>query len=310
MILEEFDECKTSTFDPYEVENVIPNFPKIGITCFSKKLMDRYVETFKGEKISEIKNANGHIPVYKINYRGTNIALFMSLVGAPACTVAYEEIIAMGLEKLIIFGTCGVLNREIEDLAIIIPTSAIRDEGTSYHYMKPSVEIPVNKKYKKDFIEILNKNNISYVEGKTWTTDAPYRETRDKVLKRKEQGCVCVEMECASINAVAEFRNKDIFQFFYAADNLDNAKWDQRSLGNDEKLSEKERIIYLALELALKISKKGESKMEEKKCNCSPDCTCGCQEGKECTCTDEKCNCDEKCTCGCHEDKKQCDCEK
>ena len=39
-------------------------------------------------------------------------------------------------------------------------------------------------------------------------------------------------------------------------------------------------------------------------------CKCGCQEGKECTCTDEKCNCDEKCTCGCHEDKKQCDCEK
>ena len=50
MILEEFDECKTSTFDPYEVLNVIPNFPQIGVTCFSKKLMDRYIETFNGEK--------------------------------------------------------------------------------------------------------------------------------------------------------------------------------------------------------------------------------------------------------------------
>ena len=253
MILEDFDECKTSTFDPFEVENVIPDFPKVGITCFSKKLMDRYVEIFKGEKIAEISNANGRVPVYKIMYKGIEFALFMSRVGAPACTVAYEEVLAMGLEKLIMFGTCGVLDRNIEDLAIIIPSSAIRDEGTSYHYMKSSEEISVNEKYVSEFIEVLNANKVSYVKGKVWTTDAPYRETRTKVLKRKEQGCVCVDMECSAMNAVAKFRNKDLFQFFYAADNLDSAKWDQRSLGNDDRLSEKEKIIYLVLELAIKM---------------------------------------------------------
>ena len=178
----------------------------------------------------------------------------MSRVGAPACTVAYEEAMAMGLEKLIMFGTCGVLDRSINDLAIIIPTSAIRDEGTSYHYMKSSTEIKVNEKYKEDFEEILNKNNISSIEGKVWTTDAPYRETRDKVLKRKKQGCICVDMECSAMSAVAKFRNKDLFQFFYAADNLDSTKWDKRSLGNNDRLSEKEKIIYLALELAIKMS--------------------------------------------------------
>lgn len=253
MVLEEFDECRTSTFDPYEVENVIPNFPKIGITCFSKKLLDRYVEIFNGEKIAELSNANGRIPVYKIKHKGIEIALFLSRVGAPACIVSYEEIIAMGLDKLIMFGTCGVLNMEIEDLAIIIPNSAIRDEGTSYHYMKASDEIEVNNKYKKEFINILKDNYISYVEGKVWTTDAPYRETRDKVLKRKEQGCICVDMECSAMAAVAKFRGKELFQFFYAADNLDSVKWDKRSLGNDDRLSEKEKIIYLALELAEKM---------------------------------------------------------
>lgn len=253
MILEEFDECKTSTFDPYEVQKRIPNFPKIGITCFSKKLMDRYVEIFNGEKIAEISNANGKVPVYKITYKDIEIALFMSRVGAPACIVSYEEVLAMGLEKLIMFGTCGVLDRNIEDLAIIIPTAAIRDEGTSYHYMKTSDEISVNEKYLSEFIEVLNNNKVSYVEGKVWTTDAPYRETRAKVLKRKEQGCVCVDMECSAMNAVAKFRNKDLFQFFYAADNLDSAKWNKRSLGNDDRLSEKEKIIYLVLELVTKI---------------------------------------------------------
>lgn len=253
MVLEEFDECKTSTFDPCEVQNVIPGFPKIGVSCFSKKLIDRYAETFNGEIIGKISNANGKYPIYKINYKGVDIALFMSIVGASACTVAYEEVTAMGLEKLVLFGTCGVLDSKISDLAIIIPTAAIRDEGTSYHYLESSPEIKVNEKYKTDFEEILQKNNISWVEGKAWTTDAPYRETRNKVLKRKEQGCVCVEMECASINAVAKFRNKDLFQFFYAADNLDSTKWDKRSLGNDDLLEDKEKIIYLALELAIKM---------------------------------------------------------
>jgi len=255
MILEDFDECKTSTFDPCEVENIIPNFPKIGITCFSKKLLDRYVEIFNGEQIAELSNANGRVPVYKIVYKDIEIALFMSRVGAPACIASYEEILAMGLEKLIMFGTCGVLDRNIEDLAIIIPTSAIRDEGTSYHYMKASDEIVVNEKYIKEFVEILENSKVSYAKGKVWTTDAPYRETRAKVLKRKEQGCICVDMECSAINAVAKFRNKELFQFFYAADNLDSIEWDKRSLGNSDKLSEKEKIIYLVLELILKINK-------------------------------------------------------
>lgn len=253
MLLTEFDECQDSTFNPSDVEKRIPGFPKVGITCFSKKLLDRYVEIFNGSMIAEISNANGKVPVYKIEYEGKEIALFMSRVGASACTVSYEEVLAMGLEKLIMFGTCGVLKKEIEDLAIIIPTSALRDEGTSYHYLKCSDEIAVNEKYKEEFKDILKKNNISYVEGKVWTTDAPYRETRDKVLKRKEQGCVCVDMECSAMSAVAKFRGKELFQFFYAADNLDGAKWDQRSLGNDELLSEKEKIIYLALDLALKM---------------------------------------------------------
>ena len=255
MILEEFDETKTSTFDPEEVQNVVPNFPKIGVTCFSKKLLDRLVDAFDCEVISEISNANGHYPIYKINYKGTEIALFQSIVGASACVVALEEVFAMGLEKLVVFGTCGVLDRNIEDLAIIIPTSAIRDEGTSYHYKKSTDEIITNVKYQDEFIELLNEHNYSYTLGKTWTTDAPYRETRTKVLKRKEQGCVCVEMEASAIAALAEFRGKDVFQFLYSADNLDSAKWDQRSLGNNDLLDEKTKIGLLAIEFANKIEK-------------------------------------------------------
>lgn len=262
MILAQYDSCKDSTFNPNEIENKIPNFPKIGVTCFSRKLINKIIKEYNPEQIAVISNANEKVPVYKLNYKGLDIAFFMSRVGASACTVSYEEILAMGLEKLIMFGTCGVLDKDIEDLSIIVPTHAIRDEGTSYHYLEASDEIEVNKKYKIEFIELLKKHKYPYIEGKTWTTDAPYRETKDKVIKRKKAGCVCVEMECSAMNAVAEFRNKDLFTFFYAADNLDSQKWEPRSLGCNSNLNEKEKIVFLAFELALKIGSK-ENQMQE-----------------------------------------------
>ena len=255
MVLEEFDDTIESTFDPYEVENVIEGFPKVGVTCFSKKLFDQLVNSFNGVEIALSSNGNGKLPIYKINYEGREIALFMSRVGASVCAVQYEELFAMGLEKIVVFGTCGVLDKEIEDLAIIIPNCAIRDEGTSYHYLKSSREVKVNPKYINEFIKLLEEHNYSYTIGKVWTTDAPYRETRKKVLDRKKEGCICVDMECSAISALAKFRNKEVFQFFYAADNLDSAKWDQRSLGNSEKLSDKERIGLLAIKFAVNLDK-------------------------------------------------------
>ena len=255
MVLDEFDETMNSTFDPYEVENVIDGFPKMGVTCFSYKLFHQLVKKFGGEEIALSSNGNGKEPIYKINYKGHEIALFMSRVGAPACVVQYEELFVMGLEKIVVFGTCGVLDKKIEDLAIILPTSAIRDEGTSYHYVKASREISVNPKYQEDFMNLLDEHNYSYIKGKVWTIDAPYRETRKKVLARKNEGCICVDMECSAIAALAKFRHKDIFQFFYAADNLDSSKWNQRSLGNSVKLSDKEKIGLLAIEMATKIDK-------------------------------------------------------
>lgn len=251
MLLEEFDETISSTFDPYEVENVIEGFPKIGVSCFSKKLFDQLINKFRGIEIAFSSCGNGKLPIYKINYEGLDIALFMSRVGAPACVVQYEELFAMGLDRIVVFGTCGVLDKNIDDMAIIIPNAALRDEGTSYHYLKASREIIVNQKYKTKFIELLNKHNYSFKEGKVWTTDAPYRETRKKVEDRKKEGCICVDMECSALAALAKFRNKEIFQFFYAADNLDSAKWDKRSLGNNDKLSDKEKIGLLAIKFAI-----------------------------------------------------------
>lgn len=253
MNLFEFDSSKTAILNPEQVVDKIEGFPKVGVTCFSKPLIDKVLEAFEHEEVAYTKSANGSIPIYKLKYKDKELAFYMSNVGAPGCVASYEELMAMGLEKLVMFGTCGVLKKEIEDLSIIIPTSAIRDEGTSYHYMEPSKEVEVNTKYKDEFIQLLEEHNYSYVMGKTWTTDAFYRETKEKMDRRKEQGAVSVEMECASMAAAARFREKDFFQFLYAADNLDQTNWDPRSLGCSANLSKKEQIALLALEFAIKL---------------------------------------------------------
>ena len=89
---------------------------------------------------------------------------------------------------------------------------------------------------------MLSEFGYSYVEEITWTTDAFYRETQDKINKRKNMGAICVEMECAAMQVLCNFRGIDFFQYLYAGDNLDHPKWDPRSISGNSKLNEKEKI--------------------------------------------------------------------
>lgn len=253
MILEEFDSTVSAVINPDMVAKKIENFPEVTIACFSWELADSVLEAFPHTELCRLYSAVGTKQVYEINYKGERFAFYRCYVGEPPCVAEYEELMAMGSKRLILLGNCGVLDSNIEDCGIIIPTKAIRDEGCSYHYAPPSDTIEVNRKYRKLFKEVLSDFGYSYVEGTTWTTDALYRETREKVDRRREQGAVCVEMECAGMQALCDFRGTEFFQFFYAGDNLDESEWDPRSIAGNVKLDEKSRIILLAFELGLKI---------------------------------------------------------
>ena len=255
MLLNEFDPTETAIFSPSMVFEPIPGMPRVAVSCFSFVTFDRMLALFPDAiQIAELKCACQRFPVYKVRYKDVELALYMSAVGAPPCVGSQEEIYALGAECLVLFGTCGVLDREIADCAVILPTSALRDEGTSYHYAPPSDEIEVNVRYGQLFLEMMEELHLPCVTGKTWTTDSMYRETREKTARRKAAGCVCVDMECASVAAVAQFRKKEVLQFFYAADNLDSAEWDERSLSNFANLEEKDRIALIALEAARRIT--------------------------------------------------------
>ena len=211
------------------------------------------VKLLNGKVIAQTMNKNQHFSIYKVDYKGKEIALFMMDVGAPGSAGQLEEIYALGIEKVIVFGSCGVLDKSIEDCSIIIPNVAVRDEGLSYHYIPASDEIVVNENYVEEFEEILKSAGCKYTIGKTWTTDAIYRETRAKMEKRKAAGCICVEMECSALAAVAKFREKKLFHFLYAADCLDGSEWDSRSLCSEVNFTIKDAFGGLALELAVRI---------------------------------------------------------
>jgi uridine phosphorylase len=93
---------------------------------------------------------------------------------------------------------------------------------------------------------------LPYVNGKTWTTDAIFRETKGNMEKRRSEGCITVEMECASIMAVAQFRNVEAYQFLYAADCLDGVEWDARTFGNLPQ-DDREKFLRIAVEVAVNI---------------------------------------------------------
>ena len=253
MLLEQFDPAVRAVINPDYIHKPIDDFPETIVSIFSHNLFDSMVEALDGIQIAETHDVEGVWPVYEVTFKGKRLAFYKARLGAPACVGSFEDVLAFGGKRIILLGNCGVLDRNVEDCGIIIPTEAIRDEGTSYHYAPAADTIPVNRKYIPEFVSVLEEFGYPYVTGTTWTTDGFYRETRDKVDSRKKMGAVCVEMECAAMQALCDFRGVEFFQFFYAGDNLDHSDWDPRSLSGHSRLDDKQKIALLAFELAARI---------------------------------------------------------
>jgi len=250
MLLTEFDANRQAIINPEDLNEPLEGFPKIAVSCFSRLTFQRMLEMFPHELIYEISMANVAIPIYKLVIDDNELAIFNAPVGASACVGILEDIFVLGADKLVLFGTCGVLDEDIKETSIIIPSLALRDEGTSFHYVEASDEIAVNVGVLDHFRSYLNERQISHKEGKVWTTDGVYRETNGKLKARKAAGAICVDMECSAVAALAKFRGVDICHFFYAADHLSEGNWDARNLMNHMDLDEKDKIALLALEFA------------------------------------------------------------
>ena len=117
-------------FHPSDIIQKMQDFPEICVSTFSENIIHKFSSLDGVEKIAELYSANGVLPIYKIRYKNTEIAFYRSMVGAPACVSCFEEVVAMGAKKYVLFGSCGVLDDEKVKEHIIVPISAIRDACT------------------------------------------------------------------------------------------------------------------------------------------------------------------------------------
>jgi len=203
------------------------------------------------EKVGELYTSLVPIEVSRLEFEGGYVTVAHPGLGASFAAAIMEELIALGCRKFVACGSAGVLKSELQRGAIVIPSSAVRDEGTSYHYLAPSREIEVDPEVVRRLESVLQKHHINYEIGKTWTTDAFFRETKGKVSKRKSEGCIAVEMECSAFLAVSRFRDVVFGQYLAAGDDVSGDEWDPRYVG--DRLPFQEKIFWLSVEACLSL---------------------------------------------------------
>ena len=211
----------------------------------------KYAEKVSAKVHSEFVTCTKTFKIYLTRYLGYDVCFCEVPLGASASVQLVDHLFLSGVSHMIASGSCGVLN-DIPENEILVPIKALRDEGVSYHYLKPARFIDLNTKAVNAVEQALNDASVNFEKCITWTTDGFFRETKQMVEYRKKEGCRVVEMECASMAACAEFRNCIFGQILFSGDSLANAEQhDQRNWG----VSSIEKAFQLSLDAVIRIIK-------------------------------------------------------
>lgn len=208
--------------EPFDVD-----LPEVGVICFFNDVIERVCRDAR--RAYELESEFGNRWIYDLEVEpGRRLAVFHPGVGPSMAAAAMEEAFACGVRKFVSCGACGVLDPALALGHVIIGNSAIRDEGTSYHYLPPSREVAVDASLLEVAARVLEHRGVPHVKGKVWTTAAGFRETPRRVQRRRSEGALIVEMEAAAFLAVAQFRGCAFLPLFYAGDVVVAGQYDSR----------------------------------------------------------------------------------
>lgn len=244
----EFDTSKNPIIQPANF--LTKSLPEKCVITFFRKELDQFVAENNLPVIGYLNSEIFDIPIYEYVYDSDRLCITMAFCGAPGAAVSIEELHAMGCEKFIVCGGAGALAKDSKVGEIIVSVSAVRDEGTSYHYLEPSSEIECHKETVEMVVSCMKQMGIPFTTGKTWTSDAIYRETPDMIALRRNEGCITVEMEAAAFFAVSQYYNIPLAQLLYAGDDVSGEVWDSRNWNMQK------NIRYELLTTAIEIVKK------------------------------------------------------
>ena len=199
------------------------------MVIFSKVIYEYMLEKFPCRQIAEVRACNGNIPVWTLPYEEETIAFYLTPIGSALAAGMIAEVNHLtGASTFIMFGSCGSLDKGATEGKFILPTEAYRGEGLSYYFAEPQDYIKIKNTDK--LAEFFKERNLPYVQGRVWTTDSMFRETVNLVNKRKEEGCIAVEMELAGVQAICDFYGLELYDFLEAGDVLGDSGYEFEGL--------------------------------------------------------------------------------
>ncbi len=215
------------------------NIPEGVIICYDRKLLDFITERHKTKQYA-VFDTNLHV----LREARSQVAVIGNFgIGAPAASVVLEELIALGAKSFITIGTAGALQRNLKVGDLVVCKRAIRDEGTSYHYLKYSKYTYASKDITREIKSCLDKFKQKYIVGTSWTVDTPFRETTSEVKQYQKEGILTVEMEASALFAVAQYRGVDIGAVFALSDSLSELEWEPRF--HVDKIKKSLKVLYM-----------------------------------------------------------------
>lgn len=244
----EFDPSQDAVINP-SIHPPRPGFPRLAVMCwFGNVVRER---TAGLQPVHHVPFEHGDHPICVVNHRGVAVALVSPGVGAPAAVTSLEIVISLGATHIIGCGGAGIVRPGFDVGHVIVPTGAVRDEGTSYHYAAPETEVAPHPRALAAIDDTLTEAGVPHDRGLTWTTDAFFRETPAKVARRREQGCISVEMEASAMFACATFRDAVYGQLLYAGDDVSANEWDHRHW--EQQTGARDRLLDLALDAVIRL---------------------------------------------------------
>ena len=225
--------------------------PSRAVMCFFGDVVSQVASERGARQVASLHSEHGVHPIFELSHRGKRVAFFQPGVGAPLAALFLEEAIDYGCRALVACGGAGALDATLALGHPVVVSAAVRDEGTSYHYLLPSRLIEADPAVVSVIEGVLGRSGVPFTTGITWSTDAVYRETREKVSLRRAEGCITVEMEAAALLAVARFRGVVLGQLLYAGDSLAGDSWDHRDWVHAHDV--REALFWLAMDAAVEL---------------------------------------------------------
>ena len=161
-----------------------------------------------------------HSELFIHNLNGTQIGIIPCAVGASYAVLIAEQLFVSGCKLLISVTSAGIITNQPNPKQFALITEAVRDEGTSYHYLPPEKPSRISDTLMDALADAFPAFDLPFFEAKSWTTDAPYRETQKSIDAMKQSGIICVEMEASALYAFAEYSQNSVLCFAHLTNSM------------------------------------------------------------------------------------------